>query len=184
MDNMDPNVCCPQKAVQLNHSLTSTIWFYQIISIFSLYALGITDCVLCWFLWPCLWNVLLYMAGPHIKIISVRYVCIKKIGTGCPCGVLCRVSIVCLLYDGMYLVRFKTTMTSRLVLAKLGPYKLWQWLIICRNNIITSSNLDLWSTVSSGTHTSQSLQWRHNERDGVPNHQRPNWLLNHLFRRS
>ena len=28
-----------------------------------------------------------------------------------------------------------------------------------------------------------SLQWRHNERDGVSNHQRPQNWLNHLFRR-
>ena len=45
-----------------------------------------------------------------------------------------------------------------------------------------------WQPLSSGSVgpfwlSAVSLQWRHNERDGVTNHQRHNCLLNHLFRR-
>ena len=43
----------------------------------------------------------------------------------------------------------------------------------------------IWSsfTHSSAISSAPSLEWRHNERNGVSNHRRRNGLLNHLFRR-
>ena len=58
-------------------------------------------------------------------------------------------------------------------------------------NCCTKHNFDIWYSSSrkkynkliSGFRTSlESLQWRHNERDDVSNHQPHNCLLNHLFR--
>ena len=80
------------------------------------------------------------------------------------------------------------------VLGYIPPDSVW-FLLICfslRNirHVLNDSKHSLWFLVMPGRvqyvecswNIPQSLQWRHNERDGVSNHQ-PHWLLKRLFRR-
>ena len=77
-----------------------------------------------------------------------------------------------------------TFMCNKVSHTRKGLYVVMQWMIsdqkLARRIRCTHS------TETSGSHTvvlGISLQLRHNERDGVSNHQPPDCLLNRLFRR-
>ena len=68
----------------------------------------------------------------------------------------------------------------------------WDWLMIhlsCRKSVTWQVSDYViywpnWLSSSHGTNMNTSLQWRHNGRDGVSNHQPHQCLLNRLLRRS
>ena len=68
----------------------------------------------------------------------------------------------------------------------------WDWLMIhlsCRKSVTWQVSDDViywpnWLSSSYGTNMNRLLQWRHNGRDGVSNHQPHQCLLNRLLRRS
>ena len=71
---------------------------------------------------------------------------------------------------------------TRWILNKRLTFCRWHSQMLCRREIIVWwwRYVIIWL---DDDQTSSSLQWRHNERDGVSSHQRLDGLLNHLFRR-
>ena len=67
-----------------------------------------------------------------------------------------------------------------------GVYVFWtQWLMVDRwwLSVTVESSAGMLLGTADCACKNNTLQWRHNERDGVSNHQSHDCLLNHLFRR-
>ena len=90
----------------------------------------------------------------------------------------CKVAVILYIHEHFYVY----TQHARYLLFSLWNSNIFHNYIHCHHDMVWSVNH---STKHKACHSENfiSLQWRHNERDGVSNHQPYHCLLNHLFRR-